>query len=249
MYCPKLRSVVETILVACVLLSLLMSTGLAADKPVKLRAGAVAVDVTPQEFPLNTPGNFSVNMADSAHDPLHARALVLDDGTTTLAMVVVDNLGVAPELIEEAKELASKETGIPTEKMLICSTHTHSAPQSNTTKGPAPEVAYRKVLLEGIFKSIIDAHGALRPAAVGAAAHPLPEEVRNRRWYLKPGKRPLNPFGKLDQVKMNPSRSADVLDRPAGPIDPDITILFRSNTSSVGMRRGWAPTMWRRIHR
>jgi neutral ceramidase len=128
-------------------------------------------------------------------------------------------------LIEEVKELASKETGIPTAKMLICSTHTHSAPQSNTTKGPAPAVAYRKVLLEGMVNSIIDAHGALRPAAVGAAAHPLPEEVRNRRWYLKPGKMPLNPFGKLDQVKMNPSRSSDVLDRPAGLIDPDITIL------------------------
>jgi hypothetical protein len=57
------------------------------------------------------------------------------------------------------------------------------------------------------------------------AAHPLPEEVFNRRWYLKPGKMPLNPFGKLDQVKMNPGTSPDVLDRPAGPTDPEITII------------------------
>ena len=58
------------------------------------------------------------------------------------------------------------------------------------------------------------------------AAHPLPEEVFNRRWYLKPGKMPLNPFGQLDTVKMNPgTRTPDVLDRPAGPTDPDVTII------------------------
>jgi len=36
---------------------------------------------------------------------------------------------------------------------------------------------------------------------------------------------PLNPFGGLDQVKMNPGQSSDVLDRPAGPTDPDIQII------------------------
>ena len=70
--------------------------------------------------------------------------------------------------------------------------------------GAAPAVAYRKVLVEGIAESIVRAHGALRPAAIGFAAQPLPEEVFNRRWYLKPGKMPLNPFGKMDAVKMNP---------------------------------------------
>lgn len=238
MYRPKLRNAVETALVAFVLLSIFASTGRAASEPVKLRAGTAAADITPKEFPLNMPGNFSANMADSAHDPLHARAVVLDDGTTTLAMVLVDNLGVAPEVIEEVKKLASEETGIPTDKMLICSTHSHSCPRSGRTTGPAPEVAYNKLLMAGMVKSIVDAHAALQPAAVGAAAHPLPEEVRNRRWYLKPGKMPLNPFGKMDKVKMNPSRSSEVLDRPAGPIDPDVTIL------SVQDAKGKALALW-----
>jgi hypothetical protein len=168
-------------------------------------------------------------MADSAHDPLYARALVLNDGTTTLAMVVADNIGVAPDVLNEAKAIASKETGIATDRMLISSTHTHSAPSSNSKGSSSPAAAYRKLLLEGLAASIIRAHAALRPAAVGAAVHPLPEEVFNRRWYLKPGKMPLNPFGKLDTVKMNPGTSPDVLDRPAGPTDPDITILSVQN--------------------
>lgn len=214
-----------TVLAAITLFALSESNALAAEKPVALRAGAAAVDITPQEFPLNMPGGFSANMAESAHDPFHARAVVFDDGTTTLAMVVVDSLGASPEVLDEAKEMAAKQTGIAIDKMLICSTHTYSGPPSNTKEGSAPAVAYRKVLVAGLAESIVRAHAALRPAAVGAASHPLAEEVFNRRWFLKPGKMPLNPFGKLGQVKMNPGQSPDVLDRPAGPTDPDITVI------------------------
>lgn len=183
-----------------------------------LRAGAAAVDISPQEFPVNMPGGFNANPADGCHDPLHSRALVLDDGTTTLAMVVVDNLHVGREVVDEIKDGASKRCGIAPEKIMLSSTHTHSAPSASGG-------GYRKILVNGAIESIVRAHGALRPATVGWAAHPLPDEVRNRRWYLKPGKMPLNPFGKMDQVKMNPGTSPDVIDRPAGPTDPDITIL------------------------
>lgn len=195
---------------------------IAQEKPI-FRAGAAAVDITPQEFPLNMPGGFSANQAESAHDPLHARALVLDDGATTAALVVVDNLGVSPELILEAKGLASEKTGIPVEKMLVSSTHTHSAPSSGGTSGAG--AAYRQRLLDGIAASIAEAHASLRPAAVGAASHPLPEEVFNRRWYLKPGKMPPNPFGKMDQVRMNPGTDPNTIARPAAPTDPDLVVL------------------------
>lgn len=194
-------------------------------RPAGLRAGTAAVDITPKQFPLNMPGGFRANMAESVHDPFYARALILDDGNTTLAMVVVDTLGASPEVLDEAKQLASKKTGLSMDRMLICSTHTHSGPPSNTKEGPAAAVAYRKVLVDGLAESIVRAHAALQPAAAGAAAHPLPDEVFNRRWYLKPGKMPPNPFGGLDIVKMNPPRSPDVLDRPAGPTDPDITVI------------------------
>ena len=212
------------------LLSAPLATARAAEKPQgkaprALRAAAAAVDITPRQFPLNMPGGFDKNLAEAAHDPLHARALVLDDGQTTLAMVVVDSLGVAPETADEAKAAASERCGIAVEKMLVCATHTHRAPPSNAREGNPAAVAYRELLVEGIAESIVRGHAALSPAAVGAAAHPLPEEVFNRRWFLKPGKMPLNPFGRMDEVKMNPGTNPDVLDRPAGPTDPDVTIL------------------------
>ena len=75
---------------------------------------------------MNMPGGFSPSPATSAHDPLNARALVMDDGKTQFAWVVIDNLGVPRKVVAEAKELAAKATGIPVEHMLVSGTHTHS---------------------------------------------------------------------------------------------------------------------------
>jgi hypothetical protein len=206
-------------------LSLFGLAAFAADKPPVFRAGAAVADITPKEFPVNMPGGHSANFAQSAHDPLNSSALVLDDGVTTLAMVVVDSLGAGPDVLDEAKAIASKATGIPMDKMLISSTHTHTGGRLGKADSPPPMAAYRRLFIENVAASIIQAHAALRPAAMGAAAHPLADEVFNRRWYLKPGKMPLNPYGRLDTVKMNPGTDPQVLDRPAGPTDPDITIL------------------------
>lgn len=196
-----------------------------ADPAGPLKAGAAAVDVSPEQFPFNMPGNFAEHLADRVHDPFHARALVLDDGTTSIALVVVDNLGVPQEVADEAKVIASKRCGIPADRMLVSSTHTHSGPPANIKDGRPAEVAYRPRLVAGIAEAIVKAHEARRPAAIAASSHPLAEEVFNRRWYLKPGKMQPNPFGMYDIVKMNPPNSPYVLDRPAGPTDPELAVI------------------------
>ena len=225
---------------ACILvLSVSLVTNVSAAA---LKAGAAVMDITPTTFPMNMPGGFNANQATKAHDPLTARALVLDDGKTKVAWVVIDHLSVPRKVTAEAKEIASKATGIPVENMLVSATHTHtgvSAADEFVVEVPGgPKLsdrqvkanAYRQVMLDGISQAIIKAHGLLRPALVGAAAQPLPSEVFNRRWYLKPGKMPLNPFGEMDKVKMNPGTSPDVIDRPAGPTDPDVSILSVQDT-------------------
>jgi hypothetical protein len=199
-----------------------------------LKAGAAVTDITPTQFPMNMPGGFSANAATQAHDPLSARALVMDDGKTKFAWVVIDNLGVPKKVVAEAKQVASKATGIPIDNMLVSGTHTHTgvnpadeaaAPGAKLSDREAKADTYRKIMLEGVSQAIIQAHAKLQPASVGVAARPLPNEVFNRRWFLKPGKMQPNPFGEMDQVKMNPPNSPDVLDRPAGPTDPDISIV------------------------
>ena len=83
------------------------------------RAGAAAVDITPQEWPVRVIGNFGLTMAKSAHDPLHARAIVLEDGGVKIAITLVDSCYVKREEMDRAKALASKRTGIPENRILI----------------------------------------------------------------------------------------------------------------------------------
>ncbi len=210
------------------LLNLVAVCSLGAAEPRALRAGAAAVDVSPVAFPVNMPGGFDANPAEGVNDPLMSRSLAISDGETTVVLTVVDNLGLPPAIIAEAKKIASDRTGVPIDRMLVSSTHTHSGAGVSAESSPgsdSPAEKNRAVLVAGLAESIVQAHATLRPASVAAASRPLPHEVFNRRWYLKEGKMQPNPFGGMDKVKMNPPNSPDVLDRPAGPTDPEISML------------------------
>ena len=129
-----------------------------------LKAGAAVMDITPTQFPVNMPGGHSSNMATGVHDPLNARALVLDDGKTKVVWVVIDHLSVPRKVTVEAKEIASKATGIPVENMVVSATHTHTGVSAadefvvEVPGGPklsdrqAKANAYRQVILDGIRK-------------------------------------------------------------------------------------------------
>src|SRR4051794_26077277 len=100
------------------LLALPLASPLAAQDNAKpFRAGAYAMDVVPSKFPVSVNGGMQDRLAKGAHDRLHARALVLDDGTTKLALVVVDSCMIPREITDAAKILAQKATGIPPERI------------------------------------------------------------------------------------------------------------------------------------
>src|SRR5690606_36506358 len=62
------------------------------------RAGASTSNITP-ELGKGIVGNFGTPPpAEYIHDELHARSLVLDDGTTQLIFVIVDNVGINREV-------------------------------------------------------------------------------------------------------------------------------------------------------
>ena len=206
------------------LLLLLLSPSLlgAAD----LKAGAFAQDVTPEKFPISVNGNMADKKATSANDPLHARCLVLDDGTTKLAIVVVDSCMMPRELLDAAKALAEKKTGIPAANILISATHTHTAPTVAGVFQSDPDAEYVKFLTQKIAEGIEKAHKNLAPAKIAWGTADEPNQVFNRRWKMKPGVKNLDPFGgATDQVKMNPPRMSPDLVEPAGPTDPRVVVL------------------------
>ncbi len=198
-----------------------------------LQAGAAAVDITPKVWPLPLIGSFSFRPSESAHDPLHVRALVLDDGATQLAIAVVDSCYVQRDVLDDAKQRASERTGIPESNMLVSATHTHSAPPAKP-RAPfrigqgedltANETKYSEQLRAGIADAITQAYETRTAAEAGWGSAQLPEELSNRRWFKKEGTIRPDPFGgTTDTVQMNPGRKDLV--RPAGPVDPEISVL------------------------
>src|SRR5689334_18515559 len=86
-----------------------------------LKAGAAKVDVTPapSELPKNYEGIF---------DHLYSRAIVLENGITSAALISVDAGGMPDPVWRGVTQQVEKDLGIPAANVLITATHTHSAP-------------------------------------------------------------------------------------------------------------------------
>jgi len=198
-----------------------------AQEKKEFRAGAVASNITPPLGEMIV-GGWKPIPATHVHDELFARCLVLDDGTTKLAIVLCDNVGIPREVFDQAKNLIHDETTLPIDHMLMASTHTHSA---TTARGASKVLAegkltpYQAFIARRIADGVRRALNQLEPARIGWGSAEEPTEVFNRRWHVTDPGMLSNPFGGTDQVRMNPPRGNKALVKPAGPIDPEISFI------------------------
>jgi hypothetical protein len=192
-----------------------------------LRAGACALDITPTKLPVLVNGGMLEGKADKVTDPLYVRCLVLDDGTTQIALAVVDSCVVPRPLMEEAKARAEKATGIRAGHMLVSATHCHSAPSVFGALGTDVDEAYARFLPGKIAEGIAQAQKNLAPARIGWAVGKDPKNVFCRRFLMKPGTAATNPFGgsKNDQAQMNPGYQNPNAVRRTGPVDDDVSVI------------------------
>lgn len=193
------------------------------------RAGAATSNITP---PLGQPivGNYISPPATHIHDELHARCLVLDDGTSKIVFAIVDNVGVDRRVFDEAKQVIEKATGIPQDHMMMSATHTHSAISAGGLEEKRrgwnegdPLDEYQIFLARRIADAVQVALNNLEPARIAWGIGALPQHLFNRRWKMKTPK--VNPYGVKDQVVMNPGIANPDLDEPAGPTDPQVSFL------------------------
>src|SRR6202046_1401119 len=111
------------------------------------------------------------------HDDLAAQALVLSDDANKVAIAGVDVLALGPPFADEIRERVAVSTDIPADSILICATHTHSAPAFNifatprTDAKPAEgrDLEWERALPEKIASAIIQAHNNLEPATLRTA--------------------------------------------------------------------------------
>jgi neutral ceramidase len=205
----------------------LVSTSQGEEAKRVFRAGAATSNITPLVGE-KIVGGFTPAPSKGIHDELHARCLVLDDGQSRIGIVVCDNLGIAREICDEAKRLAQIATGIPTDRILISATHTHSGVSARGSGLLTPDsqlTNYQLLLVRRIADGLARAVNNLEPARIGWGVGSVPDQVFNRRWYMKGLTEMGNPFGGVDQVRMNPPGGSPNLLEPAGLTDPDVSFL------------------------
>jgi hypothetical protein len=190
----------------------------------ELLAGAATSVITPN-LGVSVCGSMQDRRAEHLHDDLTARALVLDNGTSKIVLVVLDLIAARKEWLGEIKHQVSGFTKIPMSNILISCTHTHSAVtpvdvfQSNT------DTNYLKWAAPRVADCVRTAVQRLAPARIGWAVGREERVTFNRRFFMADGTKLVNPFGEQDKVRTNPGEENKAIVRPAGPIDPDVAVL------------------------
>jgi hypothetical protein len=166
-------------------------------RPSALRAGFAAVAITPEvpekwvdvngdakfnkkdgDYYIDSNGNgkfdavwlagFSNSKpANGILDDTWARTMVLDDGTTRLAIVILDAIGFMNDDVVDTRKMIPEEWGLT--YTIIASTHTHEGPDLIGMWGKTPfrsglDPGYMKFVKEQIVKSVGSAVNNLKPA-------------------------------------------------------------------------------------
>ncbi len=157
---------------------------------------------------------------------LHARAIVLDDDSERIAIVVVDTCMMPRPLLDEAKQRATQLTNIRADRIVISATHTHTAPSSMSCLGTEADPSYVPFLRERLAEVIQIAESRLEPARVGWGAGQAPGFTAIRRWIRRPDRVEEDPFGNPTvRANMHAASNWDNVTGPSGPEDPDLSLI------------------------
>lgn len=158
-----------------------------------LRAGASRVNITP--FLGGPMAGYGARDrgSESIHDELHAKALVLDDGSTSVALITTDLIGIDREFAERVRGLVEERVGIPPDGVWMCGSHTHFGPAVSTRRKDGDDAdafdrSYAEVLAAKLSTAVQLAHNRLRPARLGAGGALAEGISYNRRLIRHDGK-------------------------------------------------------------
>jgi Neutral/alkaline non-lysosomal ceramidase, N-terminal len=158
-----------------------------------IRAGAAVREITPPNAvpragepaaPVYLAGVGQNRTAQGVHDPLYARALVLRDGKTAVALVVLDLIGLP---YERVREIRRRVKAVPEERVIVACTHVHSGPDTIGLWGPSPaksgvDEGYVAFMTDQAVAAIEAAAKAARPAKLRMGAAVVPDGfVKNIR--------------------------------------------------------------------
>lgn len=167
-----------------------------------LRAGVARTDITTSEKGV------------VVNDPLYSKALVLNDGSTTLVIISMDAVAIGgicdvkDDFLSKLRNRINDQLGIPGDHVLVHATHTHP---------PGRLLCDDKEQVDRTFDAVDRALQKMTPVKVGVGIGHEDRIIINRTMRLKNGQdwtiRQANPCPPDEEVEA------------IGPIDPDIGIL------------------------
>lgn len=158
------------------LLLSLGACGARAERPVGLKAGAGKAVIALPASLLPIEG-FGIE-----RDALAARVLVLDNGSTRLAIAVVDQTSIFADLVDQLRDTVARVDGVPAGNIWIVASHTFSAPhvfgapRSEPTAASESQAlarkdeAYHAAVVGAVTRAAEAAAQDLRPASVAFGA-------------------------------------------------------------------------------
>jgi hypothetical protein len=174
-------------------------------------------------------GQFDERIMVDVHDHLYARAMVVDDGASKVALVSCDLLSLRRSTVARARELIGELAGLPGQHVMISATHTHDGPvvaHGDARGYPEPYLAsgfttpvddeYLAMLPRWIASAVCLASRGLVEARVGSGSGREERATFNRRYLAADG-----------TVRMHGSAPDGVeIVGPEGPTDPEVGVLF-----------------------
>ena len=154
--------------------------------------------------------------SEGVSDNLYAKAIVLTDGRTGIAIVAADLIGVTAELVSEVRRAVEQKTGIPGENILISASHTHFGPATGKYrfKNWKVDPGYIEELKKKLAAVVVTAHSELSEVRVGSTKGRAPELLYNRRTK--------RPDGKVVMTFALPPSEPEL---SFGPVDPEVGVL------------------------
>jgi len=245
-----MQSKICWIAIRIIILTAIAAPAYAQAAPASLQGGCAKINITPP-VGVRLIGSYG-KPSDAILDELYVRAMVLDDGHTTVAIVSADLLYTPlEEITSPVRNLVKEKCGIPPQNILLCATHTHSGPEVFTRSKLPPtkatplsdmEQAYLRTLISRIVNTVLQANQNKKPVRIGTAKGRIPEIVFNRR-TLDPNEAAVMTWrvppevAATRKIETNPDSFTSVSftlppEGPSvrfGPIDPELCVLRVEN--------------------
>ncbi len=183
-------------------------------KNLQLYVGSAQTNITPQ-IGVQLAGSLLGVTSTHIQDPLHARAIVLEAGSTRIAFVLLDVILITNEDAARARELIGAASGVLPENVCVSCTHNHSGPSMTNAFNTPRNEEYIAWLLPRVAEAARLAAEKMQPARAAWGIGQESQAAFNRRFHMQDG-----------SVQMNPGVRNPEIIRPAGPTDPQLPALL-----------------------